>query len=137
MSDFKISDIPPTITTNNSVKHKVFDNSMLVMPKTLDTVIKKMHPEISGVNIKDVDSSLTYSPMDFSAIEKFRLNISVSFKQGVQPKGVMEYYSEAIRDLFKYTYPDYDFVQFNVIEMNIPNPPSNRELFGRLFLPEE
>ena len=137
MSDFKISDIPPTITTNNSVKHEVFDNSMLVMPKILDTVIKKMHPEIISVSIKDVDSSLTYSPMDFSDIEKFRIHISVSFKQGVQPKGVMEYYSEAIQDLFKYTYPDYDFVKFSVIEMNIPQPPSNRELFGRLFLPEE
>ena len=137
MSDFKISDIPPTITTNNSARYEVFDNSMLVMPKVLDVLIKKTHPEIIGVSIKDVDSSLTYNPMDFSAIERFRLHISVSFKEGVQPKGVMEYYSEAIQDLFKYTYPEHDFVKFNVIEMNIPNPPSNRELFGRLFLPEQ
>jgi hypothetical protein len=110
---------------------------MLVMPKVLDVLIKKTHPEIISVSIKDVNSTLMYNPMDFSPIEKFRLHISVSFKQGVQPNGVMEYYSEAIQDLFKYTYPEYDFVKFNVIEMNIPNPPSNRELFGRLFLPEQ
>ena len=133
MSDFKISDITPTITTNNGARYEVFDNSMLVMPKVLDVLIKKTHPEIISVSIKDVDSSLTYNPMDFSTIEIFRLHISVSFK----PKGVMEYYSEAIQDLFKYTYPEHDFVKFNVIEMNIPNPPSNRELFGRLFLPEQ
>ena len=128
---------PEPLSVNHDARYEVFDNSMLVMPKVLDVLIKKTHPEIISVSIKDVDSSLTYSPMDFSAIERFRLHISVSFKQGVQPKGVMEYYSEAIQNLFKYTYPEHDFVKFNVIEMNIPNPPSNRELFGRLFLPEQ
>ena len=128
---------PEPLSVNHDARYEVFDNSMLVMPKVLDVLIKKTHPEIISVSIKDVDSSLTYNPMDFSAIERFRLHISVSFKQGVQPKGVMEYYSEAIQDLFKYTYPEHDFVKFNVIEMNIPNPPSNRELFGRLFLPEQ
>ena len=125
------------LSVNHNAKYEVFDNSMLVMPKVLDVLIKKTHPEIISVSIKDVNSTLMYNPMDFSPIEKFRLHISVSFKQGVQPNGVMEYYSEAIQDLFKYTYPEYDFVKFNVIEMNIPNPPSNRELFGRLFLPEQ
>ena len=128
---------PEPLSVNHDARYEVFDNSMLVMPKVLDVLIKKTHPEIISVSIKDVDSSLTYNPMDFSTIERFRLHISVSFKQGVQPKGVMEYYSEAIQDLFKYTYPEHDFVKFNVIEMNIPNPPSNRELFGRLFLPEQ
>lgn len=125
------------LTVNHNARYEVFDNSMLVMPKVLDVLIKKTHPEIISVSIKDVNSTLMYNPMDFSPIEKFRLHISVSFKQGVQPNGVMEYYSEAIQDLFKYTYPEYDFVKFNVIEMNIPQPPSNRELFGRLFLPEQ
>ena len=125
------------LSVNHNARYEVFDNSMLVMPKVLDVLIKKTHPEIISVSIKDVNSTLMYNPMDFSPIEKFRLHISVSFKQGVQPNGVMEYYSEAIQDLFKYTYPEYDFVKFNVIEMNIPNPPSNRELFGRLFLPEQ
>lgn len=125
------------LSVNHNARYEVFDNSMLVMPKVLDVLIKKTHPEIISVSIKDVNSTLMYNPMDFSPIEKFRLHISVSFKQGVQPNGVMEYYSEAIQDLFKYTYPEYDFVKFNVIEMNIPQPPSNRELFGRLFLPEQ
>ena len=125
------------LSVNHNARYEVFDNSMLVMPKVLDVLIKKTHPEIISVSIKDVNSTLMYNPMDFSPIEKFRLHISVSFKQGVQPNGVMEYYSEVIQDLFKYTYPEYDFVKFNVIEMNIPQPPSNRELFGRLFLPEQ
>ena len=44
---------------------------------------------------------------------------------------------EEIDKLFKFTYPDYEFVKFKVVEMTLVRPPSNREIFCKLFLPEE
>ncbi len=126
-----------TLSVNHDTRYKVFDNSMLVIPNQLYQVVMKMFPEILNFRITDVQSSLVYNPATFEPIEKFRLNLSVDIKPNQQPQGVKDYYSEEINKLFNFTYPDYEFVKFGVVEMTLVRPPSNRELFGRLFLPEE
>lgn len=125
------------LSVNHDARYKVFDNSMLVIPHQLYQVVMKMFPEILNFRITDVQSSLMYNPATFEPIEKFRLNLSVDIKPNQQPQGVKDYYSEEINKLFNFTYPDYEFVKFGVVEMTLVRPPSNRELFGRLFLPEE
>ena len=126
-----------TLSVNHDARYKVFDNSMLVIPNQLYQVVMKMFPEILNFRITDVQSSLVYNPATFEPIEKFRINLSVDIRPNQQPKGVKDYYSEEINKLFNFTYPDYEFVKFGVVEMTLVRPPSNRELFGRLFLPEE
>lgn len=124
---------PELLNINNDARYKVFDNSMLVIPDQLYQVVLKMYPEILNFRIVDVQSTLVYNPATFEPIEKFKIDLLVNIKPNQQPKGVMEYYTEEIDKLFKFTYPDYEFVKFKVVEMTLVRPPSNRELFGRFF----
>jgi hypothetical protein len=135
MCDF--TKLKETLSVNHDARYKVFDNSMLVIPHQLYQVVMKMFPEILNFKISDVQSTLVYNPATFEPIEKFRLNLSVDIKPNQQPQGVKDYYSEEINKLFNFIYPDYEFVKFGVVEMTLVRPPSNRELFGRLFLPEQ
>ena len=135
MCDFaKLTETSPV---NHDARYKVFDNSMLVIPHQLYQVVMKMFPEILNFRITDVQSALMYNPATFEPIERFKINLSVDIRPNQQPQGVKDYYSEEINKLFNFTYPDYEFVKFGVVEMTLVRPPSNRELFGRLFLPEE
>lgn len=135
MCDF--AKLTETLPVNHDARYKVFDNSMLVIPNQLYQVVMKMFPEILNFRITDVQSSLMYNPATFEPIERFKINLSVDIRPNQQPQGVKDYYSEEINKLFNFTYPDYEFVKFGVVEMTLVRPPSNRELFGRLFLPEE
>ena len=137
MCDFIKPTDTETLSVNHDARYKVFNNSMLVIPHQLYQVVMKMFPEILNFKISDVQSTLMYNPETFEPIEKFRLNLSVDIKPNQQPQGVKDYYSEEINKLFNFIYPDYEFVKFGVVEMSLVRPPSNRELFDRLFLPEE
>ena len=137
MSDFNKISSDKTLNVNHDARYEVFDNSMLVIPQQFYQVVLKMCPEILNFSIVDVQSSLIYNPATFEPIERFLISLSVNIKPNLQPQGVKDYYTEEIDKLFNFTYPDYEFVKFKVVEMTLVRPPSNRELFGRLFLPEE
>ena len=137
MSDFNKISSDKTLNVNHDARYKVFDNSMLVIPEQLYQVVLKMCPEILNFNIVDAQSSLVYNPATFEPVERFMISLLVNIKPNLQPQGVKDYYTEEIDKLFKFTYPDYEFVKFKVVEMTLVRPPSNRELFGKLFLPEE
>ena len=137
MSDFNKISSDKTLNVHHDARYEVFDNSMLVIPQQFYQVVLKMCPEILNFSIVDVQSSLIYNPATFEPIERFLISLSVNIKPNLQPQGVKDYYSEEIDKLFNFTYPDYEFVKFKVVEMTLVRPPSNRELFGRLFLPEE
>jgi hypothetical protein len=96
-----------------------------------------MNPEIHSMRITDVISTLSYNPETLDPFENFRIKISIKIKPNERLKGNMTYYEDEIDKYFKYTYPNYGFVEFKVTEMIMIKPPSNRELFGRLFLPQE
>ena len=49
------------------------------------------------------------------------------------PKLPQEEYSKIINDTFCFTYTDMDFVTFDVIEFNVPQPKSNKQKFVELF----
>ena len=105
----------------------------LKIPKEFEVVVLKMNPEIESISLLDVECLLMYNPMTFDPIEKFKVHIELSFKEGVTPKYVREEYAKEITNLFMYSFNEYDFVSFHVDSFNIPPIVTNKEKFLKLF----
>ena len=105
------------------------------IPEVFLKVITKMLPEIQTVKIVSVSTYNMMSAFTFEAIEHFMVRLSVVVEKGKHPRGGMPTYGDEIRNLFRMTYPDYDFVAFEVMELHTNPDLSNMEKFVELFKP--
>ena len=105
------------------------------IPEVFMKVITKMLPEIQTVKIVSVSTYNMISAFTFEAVENFMVRLSIVVEKGKHPRGGRPTYSDEITNLFRMTYPDYDFVAFEVMELHTNPDLSNMEKFVELFKP--
>jgi hypothetical protein len=106
------------------------------LPNTFEVVLKKMNNEIDGLLIKEVSEISPTGFYGLSPVENTKIMVSliVRFKRGTDEiKGNSDKYSEIINTLFNATYPDFNYVHFNVDSLEIPPKKTNRDSFLELF----
>jgi len=103
------------------------------LPDNFIRVLQKMHPEINCIEIKSINNASLISPKTLEVNEQFRVNIVIQIARKNHPVGGLGDYDEKITTLFRYTYDDYQFVSFRVVEMIYEPDISNRDKFMELF----
>jgi hypothetical protein len=103
------------------------------IPETFLTVITKMNPEISNVEIEVFDVITLINPSTFNLDERIKVIVNLHMNKEHKLKGNRENYSEILNTLFIYTYPDYHFISFKVKSLHLPQEKTNMEKFHELF----
>ena len=108
---------------------------MFKIPDTYYSVLIKMNPEITGIDINDVlryenGAAVIYTS---SKEELYTVKVSLNFGHERPPVGDNKKYEEILNSLFSYTYPHMTFVRFMVDRLSIPHKKTNDELFMELF----
>lgn len=103
------------------------------IPEIFLKVITKMLPEVKTVEILSVDSYNMISAFTFEAVEHFMVRLKVTIEKGQHPRGGMPTYGEKIRSLFRMTYPEHDFISFEVMKIDVVPDLSNMGKFVELF----
>ena len=105
---------------------------MWKIPEQFVHIITKLHPEIKGLSISDVSEKDIQTWYPKPPISVFLVKIIIHFtEEGL--KSSQEEYSKIINDTFHYTYTDMDFVTFDVLKFDVPQPKSNKQKFVELF----
>jgi hypothetical protein len=113
---------------------EIVNGGRFKLPDNFIRVLQKMHPEINGIEIKSINTSSLVSAKYFEVTENFRVNIVIQIARKKYPVGCLGDYDEKITTLFRYTYDDYQFVSFRVVEMIYEPDISNRDKFMELFV---
>lgn len=103
------------------------------IPETFLTVITKMNPEISNVEIEVFDVIKLINPPTFNVDERIKVIVNLHMNREHKLKGNRENYSEILNTLFTHTYPDYLFISFDVKLLHFPQEKTNMEKFHELF----
>jgi hypothetical protein len=103
------------------------------IPDDFLTVVIKMNPEISNVEIVDVDTFKIINPLTFNLDERFQVLVNLHVKREYKLQGPRKTYSEILNNLFKYTYSDHNFISFVVSQISYPPEKTNMEKFNELF----
>jgi hypothetical protein len=104
------------------------------IPPDFKIVVKRMIPEIVGMEVINVVSSKIISPFTFETIEKFLVSVRLISESPAMLNN-REYYSDELNSLFNYTYSGYDFIKFYVEEIHcLPQEvKTNYDKFVELF----
>ena len=113
------------------------------LPATFITVINKMIPEILEVSVKKVEiynpsmiGSTSINTFTYDSYGNYNPPVNHSFFVTldllVERKNLENEYNRKIEELFVLTYPDYNFVHFDV-NLRIKSEPTNLEKFYELF----
>ena len=104
------------------------------IPPDFKIVVKRMIPEIVGMEVINVVSSKIISPFTFETIEKFLVSIRL-ISESPAMLHTRQYYSDKLNSLFNYTYSGYDFIKFYVEEIHcLPQEvKTNYDKFVELF----
>jgi len=103
------------------------------IPDDFLTVVIKMNPEISNVEIVDVDTFKIINPLTFNLDERFQLVVNLYMNREHKLQGPRKTYSEILNNLFKYTYSDHNFISFVVSQISYPPEKTNTQKFHELF----
>jgi hypothetical protein len=103
------------------------------IPDDFLIVISKMNPEISNVEIKNIDTIKTICSTTFNVDELIRINVNLHINREYQLKGNQSTYTETLNNLFRLTYSKHDFISFNVAKFSYLNEKTNMEKFQELF----
>jgi hypothetical protein len=103
------------------------------IPDDFLIVISKMNPEISNVEIKNIDTIKTICSTTFNVDELIRINVNLHINREYQLKGNQSTYTETLNNLFRLTYSKHDFISFNVVKFSYLNEKTNMEKFQELF----
>jgi hypothetical protein len=103
------------------------------IPDDFLTVVIKMNPEISNVEIVDFEIFKIINGSTFNIDERFQVFVNLHVKREYKLKGLRDTYSKLLDTLFKHTYPDHDFISFVVSQISYPLEKTNLEKFNELF----
>jgi hypothetical protein len=103
------------------------------IPDDFLIVISKMNPEISNVEIVNVDTTKTICSTTFNANELIRIHVNLHMNREYQLKGNQSTYTETLNNLFRLTYSKHEFISFHVDKFSFLNEKTNMEKFQELF----
>jgi hypothetical protein len=107
---------------------------MIKLPEGFRTVILKMIPEISEIdiiNFEVITHLLGGNIIDTE--ERFTIVLNLVIKDDEKILGGKHAYTESINTLFKYVHSDINFVRFRVENISITKKQKNKEIFMSLF----
>lgn len=102
------------------------------IPDTFLNVILKSFPEFYSITTEGYEVIEFYNPVNFQQDNRYRVEIKIHTNVEGPKKNKSEY-EELINDYFKMTYPDMDFILFNIHSLIIPPKETNRDKFLELF----
>lgn len=104
------------------------------IPKTFNTVITKLYPEISEIEINNIDTVKRIF-ISGGKTNDYVVNIVLIFKErDTTIIKTRNEYEESLNKMFKFTYPTESmFIQFHIEKLKIPSPPSREEMVKILF----
>lgn len=113
------------------------------IPENFLKVMNKMFPEISDIEISETQfSNVSLSEMLYGTREKgyedsrlFFVKVKIVIGRYQDPKHDAKGYTEELTNLFKYVYPEMDFVQFRVEHVKLITKPTKEEMVAELFYP--
>ncbi len=114
--------------------NNVYPGSMIKLPEGFRTVILKMIPEISEIdiiNFEVITHLLGGNIIDTE--ERFTIVLNLVIKDDEKILGGKHAYTESINTLFKYVHSDINFVRFRVENISITKKQKNKEIFMSLF----
>jgi len=116
------------------------------IPENFLKVMNKMFPEICNIEISDIQTSnISLSEMLYGAsragIQEYKdsrlffVKVKIVIGRYHDPKHDAKGYTEELTNLFKYVYPEMDFVQFRVEHVKLMAKPTREEMVAELFYP--
>ena len=139
----RITNITENVLTNNDtsisqyVSEKSYEgfsvNEHIRIPKTFLNVILKTFPEFEDVKTIGYSENKIIDPNNFTPIFKYLVGVDIYFNEPHGNLKSKEDYQSHINDYFIMTYPEIDFVTFQVQSLIIPPEKTNREKFIELF----
>lgn len=102
------------------------------IPNIFLNVILKSFPEFDSITTEGYEDIESYKSVNFQQENRYRVEIKI-YTNVDGPKKNKSEYEELINDYFKMTYPDMDFILFNIHSLIIPPKETNRDKFLGLF----
>jgi|LakMenEpi03Aug12_release.lakeMendotaPanAssembly.Ray.scaffolds.fasta_scaffold2198573_1 hypothetical protein len=104
------------------------------IPPDFEVVVKKMIPEIRGIDVVNTICTKIINPITFDVVDKFLVSIRLTSESPVM-LNKRQHYTDEINTLFNYTYSGYDFIKFYVEEIHcLPQEvKTNYDKFVELF----
>lgn len=105
------------------------ENNTLIIPRSVEQVLKKIIKGLEEVNIHSYEKVKFYSPEDFSVNYKYSVNLELIFSWNVQEMRSREKLEEIVNTRFNSIYLSVDNLKFNVINVTIKNRDFDKEFF--------
>lgn len=103
------------------------------IPEKFNIVVKKLYPEISELKILDI-STYIIPIIDYGVVhQNYNVHIDIFINQNFDVVPNTKDYNDKLNTIFKYAFPDMDFVYFLVNKIHIPPQLTNEEKFKKLF----
>jgi hypothetical protein len=103
------------------------------IPEEFKVVVKKLYKEIEEIEVHEVETIMLYDPVDFNPVERFTIHLKLKLEKYGNHLPLRQKYGDDITTAFTYTYPDIDFIRFNVRGFINEPKRSNREIMMELF----
>ena len=101
----------------------------LVIPPTLDKVLKKTISGLEEISIKSYEKTTMYNPVNFLPIYRYSVNLVLTFAWNTETISSCEKLKEIINTSFSMMYTDIDNYRFNVIKVNTKERDFDKEFF--------
>ena len=104
-------------------------NDALVIPPTLDKVLKKTISGLEEISIKSYERKTMYNPVNFLPTYRYLVNLVLTFAWNTETIYSCEKLKEIINTSFSMMYTDIDNYRFNVIKVNTKERDFDKEFF--------
>ena len=112
---------------NHIIKHN--DNHTLIIPKSVEQVLKKIIPGLEEVNIHSYEKNKFFHPEDFSTHYRYSVYLEMFFSWDVKNVPNNDKLQEIVNSRFKAIYPNVDNLKFVIRDVTIKMRDYDKEFF--------
>ncbi len=105
------------------------DNNTLIIPKSVEQVLKKIIAGLDEVNIHSYEKVRFISPEDFSSCYRYSVYLEMIFSWDVKNVPSNDKLQEIVNTRFKAIYPNVDNLRFIIRDVTIKMRDYDKEFF--------
>ena len=105
------------------------DNNTLIIPKSVEQVLKKIIFGLDEVNIHSYEKMKFFSPEDFSSHYRYSVYLEMFFSWDVKGVPSNDKLEEIVNTRFKAIYPNVDNLRFVIRDVTIKMRDYDKEFF--------